>query len=178
MRKQGATVNKDVKMLEEKLKNLKKSLVAKEGELSNLNKFINRIKGLFESRFDDCMDSLLKRQVYHSGALVRNDIAKVYAKRFKHNIIKFSKVFTPLTVQLSDGLKKAFSSHLLKQKLLTLLHKFSQVYELMMLTQILCKHEVVLLSVRCYSLGNWFPYPCAVDSIAAILVMNKTTLIE
>ena len=77
---------------------------------------------------------------------------------FKHNIIKFSKVFTPLTVQLSDGSKKAFSSHLVKQKLLTLLHKFSQVYELMMLTRILCKHEVALLSVRCYSLGNWFPY--------------------
>ena len=91
MRKQGATVNKDIKMLEEKLKNLKKSLAAKEGELNNLNKFINRIKGPFKSRFDDCIDSLLKRQVYHSGALVRNDIAKVYGKRFKHNIIKFSK---------------------------------------------------------------------------------------
>ena len=86
-------------------------------------------------------------------------IEKVYGKRFKHNIVKFSKVFTLLTVQLSDGLKKAFSSHLLKQKLSTLLHKFRQVYELTMLTQILCKHEVALLSVRCYSLGNWFPYP-------------------
>ena len=41
------------------------------------NKFINGIKGPFKSRFDDCMDSLkLKRQVYHSGALVRNDIEK------------------------------------------------------------------------------------------------------
>ena len=27
-----------------------------------------------------------------------------------------------------------------------------------MLTRILCKHEVALLSGRCYSLGNWFPY--------------------
>ena len=34
-RKQVAAVNKDVKMLEEKLKNLKKLLAAKEGELSD-----------------------------------------------------------------------------------------------------------------------------------------------
>ena len=87
-RKQVATVNKDVKMLEEKLKNLKKSLVAKEGELSDLNKFINGIKGPFKSRSDDCMHSLkLKRQVCHSGALVGNDTEKVHGKRYK--VIRF-----------------------------------------------------------------------------------------
>ena len=35
-----------------------------------------------------------------------------------------------------------------------------------MLTQILCKHEVALLSVRCYSLGSWFPYPCLEEKLS------------
>ena len=113
------------------------------------------------------MDSLrLKRQVYHSGALVGNDIEKIYSKSYRKNPTEFSKVFDPIILSTTDGTQRMFSSHLLKQKILTLLLKFSQVYELMMLSRTLCKHEVLLLAVRCYSLGNWFPVSFPMENLS------------
>ena len=60
-------------------------------------------------------------------------------------------------IDLAEGTKRIFSSHMLKHKMLTLLMKFSQIYELMMASRTLCKREVLLLTVHCYSLRNWFP---------------------
>ena len=60
-------------------------------------------------------------------------------------------------MKLFNGNHKLFSNHSLRQKVLTLLSKFAQVYELMMVSRVLCKHEVEFLKIRCYSLSCWFP---------------------
>ena len=74
-RKQASVISKEIKDLEEEVRNLKKTINAKNNELKELDKSIDDIKGPFKAKFDDLMDSLrLKRQVYHTGALVGNDI--------------------------------------------------------------------------------------------------------
>ena len=64
-------------------------------------------------------------------------------------------------MKLSSGDVKIFSNPLLRQKVFTLLFKFSQVYEFKMVSRVLCIHKVELLKIRCYSLGCWYPvnYP-------------------
>ena len=42
-------------------------------------------------------------------------------------------------------------------KIRTLLLKFRQCYERYSLSRPLCRHEVVLLAIRCSSFGCWFP---------------------
>ena len=158
IRKQVNTIMKEVKQMDEKIKTLNKTINAKTSELKELDKFIDNVKGPFKTKFDDLMNALkLKRQVYHSGALVGNDMDKIYGKTHRKNIIEFANVFTPVQIRLQDATERAFSSHMLKQKFFTLLFKFSQIYKLMMLSRALCRHKVSLLTVRCYSLGNWFP---------------------
>ena len=137
---------------------MNKTLDLKNKELKELNNFMESVKGPFKTKFDHFMESLkLKRQGYHNGALVGNDIEKIYGKSRRKNITKFRNVFNPITIKLHDGTERVFSSSMLWQKLFTLLLKFGQVYKLIMLSRTLCKHEVSLLIVRCYSLGNWFP---------------------
>ena len=70
---------------------------------------------------------------------------------------KVSNIFKPIAVKLFNGNHKLFSNHSLRQKVLTFLSKFVQVYELMMVSRVLCKREVEFLKIRCYSLGCWFP---------------------
>ena len=166
-RKRINLISKEIKQLEEKGKTFNKIVSIKTAELKQIDQFIDNIKGPFKTKFDDLMDSLkLKRQVYHSNALLGNDIEKLYGKSYWNNLVKFSNVFTPITIQLSDGTSKMFSSHMLKQKLFTLLLKFSQIYELVMLSRTLCQHEVSLLTVRCYSLGNWFPVSFHMENLS------------
>ena len=127
-------------------------------ELKNVEKKIEKERGPFKERFDTFMNNLkLKRQIYHSGAMVGNDIDKIYSKENQENINKFSNMFTPILVKLLDGSKKYFSSFKLREKMGTLLRKYSQIYEFMSPGKPLCKHEVLLLSVRCVSMGHWFP---------------------
>ena len=134
---------KEVKQMDEKIKTLNKTIDAKTSELKELDKFIDSVKGPFKTKFDDLMNALkLKRQVYHSGTLVGNDIDKIYGKTHRKNIIKFANVFTPVQIRLQDATERAFSSHMLKQKFFTLLFKFSKIYELMMLSRALRRHEV------------------------------------
>ena len=116
-RKRTNLIPKEIKQLEEKVKTFNKIVSIKTAELKLLSS-LTTLKGLlYKTKFDDLMDSLkLKRQVYHSGALVGDDIEKLDGKSYRNNLVKFSRVFTSITIQLSDGTSKMFSSHMLKQK--------------------------------------------------------------
>ena len=61
--------------------------------------------------------------------------------------------------------KKTYSTHTNKVKIKTLLNKFSQCFELYSVSRPLCKHDVLLLGIRCASLGCWFPVQFAESSI-------------
>ena len=111
IRKQVNTIMKEVKQMDEKIKTLNKTINAKTCELKELDKFIDNVKGPFKTKFDDLMNALkLKRQLYHSGALVGNDMDKIYGKTHRKNIIKFANVFTPVQIRLQDATERAFSS--------------------------------------------------------------------
>ena len=100
------------------------------------------------------MDEIkLRRQVYHSAALVVNNVNKLTKNE---NITKISRVFTLSLVKLSDGSDKEFSSSDKAVKMRTLLTKFKQCYDLYSVSRPLCRHEVAFLSIRCASLGSWF----------------------
>ena len=92
--------------------------------------------------------------MYHSGALVGNDVNKVTKTE---NISKICDVFKPKTVTLSSGIKKTFGSYELAQVLKTRFIKFRDCYRLYMENRHLCRHEVLKLCVRSYRYGNWFP---------------------
>ena len=139
------------------LKRPTKLKISKANELKELDKHISQIKGPLKTKFDNLMDSPnLKRQVYHSRALVGNDIDRIYGNSGRKNLNKIADIFRPTTIQLLNG-DKDFGSHILRQKVFTLLFKFAQVYQLLMISRVLCKHEVEILKIRCYSLGCWFP---------------------
>ena len=157
-RQQFSVLTKQLSENKSELKRQTKLKISKENELKELDKYISQIKGPFKTKFDNLMDSLnLKRQVYHSGALVANDIDRIYGNSGRKNLDKIADIFRPTTIQLLSGDNKDFGSHILRQKVFTLLFKFAQVYQLMMVSRVLCKHEVEILKLRCYSLGCWFP---------------------
>ena len=68
-------------------------------------------------------DMKLHPQVYHSGALVGNDVHKLTKNENISNIPTF---FKPFLIKLSDDLEKEFSSHENVIKMRTLLTKFKQ----------------------------------------------------
>ena len=111
--------------------------------------------GPFQQKFKNVLDELkLQRQVYHSGALIGNDINKI----MKLNVIKkLGKCFNPIIISSVNGGLAKFSSHQFKQKLMVLHRKIKSIFDIMNLPRALCKHEVAKLTVRCYSLGNWLP---------------------
>ena len=96
----------------------------------------------------------LKRQVYHKGALVGNDVDKIMQTE---NIKKIVKIFKPMTVKLQNGGCQTFSSSNMMSKVSTLLTKLSLYYRLYSPSVPLCRHRVCFLSVRCASFGCWFP---------------------
>ena len=120
-------------------------------------------KGYFQNKFDCTIDSTdLQRKVYHSGAIVGDDVHRLTRK---DNICKISQVFEPKDIELSDGQKKTYSTHTSKVKIITLLNKFSQCFELYSVSRPLCKHEILLLGIRCASLRCWFPVQFPESSI-------------
>ena len=96
----------------------------------------------------------LKRQVYHKGALVGNDVAKIL---HPENVGKIVNCFKPLRVNLPNGEHKVFSDQSRMNKVSTLLTKLSQCFQLYSPCTPLCRHEVAFLAVWCASFGYWFP---------------------
>ena len=81
-----------------KLKKNKKDLLT--STLENIDKE----KGPFKAHFDQVLDSFkLERTVYHSGALIRNDVNNLTKLE---NIKKLCNVFKPREIVLSGGSKK------------------------------------------------------------------------
>ena len=88
-RQQFNEITKQLTQNKSKLKKIAKDKTMKETELKKLDKHINQIKDPFKTKFDDLMDSLnLKTQVYHSGALVGNDIDRIFGKSNRENLKK------------------------------------------------------------------------------------------
>ena len=93
---------------------------------SNLEN-IDKEKGPFKAHFDQVLDSfILERTVYHSGALIRNNVNKLTKLE---NIKKLCNVFKPRKIVFSGGSKKTFGSHELPQLLRTRFSKFSDCYQ-------------------------------------------------
>ena len=107
---------------------LEKDLQATEENLENLNKQLTEKRGIYQTMLCDVMDEMnLQCQVYHRGSLVGNDVRKLTKPE---NISKISDVFKPLSIQLSSGEFKGFSSNENVVKMRTLLTKFKQCYDL------------------------------------------------
>ena len=84
---QFSVLTKQLSENKSELKRQTKLKISKENELKELDKYISQIKGPFKTKFDNLMDSLnLKRQVYHSGALVGNDIDRIYGNAGRKNL--------------------------------------------------------------------------------------------
>lgn len=96
----------------------------------------------------------LKRQVYHKGALIGNDVQKMLQKA---NIMRITKALKPVTIELYGKGVKTFGSASNVSKIITMLQKFSKCHALFAPSCTLCKHEVALLQIRCASFGCWFP---------------------
>ena len=85
---------------------LEKELQVTQASSENLQKDFNEKRGIFQTRLCNAMDNMkLQRQVYHSSALVGNDVHKLTKNE---NISDISTVFKPLLIKLSDDLEKEF----------------------------------------------------------------------
>lgn len=157
-RREMRELTKAKQEVEKQKKALGKELEELEISIKSEEEVIEKEQGPFLKRYNSVMEGLsLKRRVYHSGALVGNDIDKLFGAKSKNNIIKLSKVYQETNIKLHNGEEKSFGSAKLVQIMRTLMEKFSSIYQLMSPSRPLCKHEVNILKVRCYSFGNWFP---------------------
>lgn len=148
-------MEKTKRKLQQEINKNQKLLASIKAELKHVSETINNLKGPFQTKFDSVMDALnLKRQVYHSRALVGGDVHKVLKTR---SIKKLVRVFRPLKVPLRDGGTKQFGDVQTMNRISTLLFKLSACYKLYSPSVPLCRHEVAFLSVRCASIGGWFP---------------------
>lgn len=128
---------------------------AAQDELAHINQKINVMKGPFQTKFDNTLDEMnLKRQIYHKGALVGNDVAKILQPIHIKQIVH---MFKPIEIKLKHGEKQVFCDHKLMSKISTLLTKLSQCFKLYSASTPLCPHEVAILGARCASFGHWFP---------------------
>ena len=144
--------------MQSNLKNKEARLKELSNEGTKIGLLIQIEKGPYQTEFDNVIESFkVKRQIYHSGTLVRNDVDKLFGDNSRQSIPKLANVFKPSKAALADGAMQWFSSFTQKQKIKCLLKTFSLIYELMMVSRPLCKHEIAKLCVRCYSFGNWFP---------------------
>ena len=145
---------KTIKDHEAEIAKIKKKLKTREKELEKTANELNQIKGPFKTKFSTVLDSLrLKRVVYHSGSLIGPDVKKHASY---NNVQKFGDIFKVMTIGTPNGIKK-FSSNSQRVKIITLLTKFAQCYELYNKNRTLCAHEVEILVMRSVSLGCWFP---------------------
>ena len=78
-------------------------------------------------------------------------------KYFIEPITKLVSALKPRRFKLPQGSFVIIGSTKKRQQLLTLFSKLSQVYELATANRPLCQYEVMILSVRCYSLRCFFP---------------------
>ena len=164
IRKQAKELENKIKTFNTKIKALKLEKESVDKELKTLLEKLENIKGYFELKFDDMMNSLnLKRQIYRKGAMNGNDINKLYQPS---NIDKIVKVFVPVDIEISTTSTsssqesqemRVFSDTGIHEKVETLLTLFSQCYELFSANRPLFKHEVELLAFRCDQFGSWFP---------------------
>lgn len=158
VRKLYTNLDKTIKDHEAEIEQTQKTLKNREKDLKKIAEELDKIKGPFKTKFDAVLDSLsLKRAAYHSGSLIGPDVKKLASYG---NIHKFASVFDPMEIDTPHGVKK-FSTPTLKVKIITLLTKFAQCYELYNKNRTLCAHEVEILVIRCVSFGSWFPvnYP-------------------
>ena len=163
VQKQYSSLKHDLKAIDKHRKQHENSLSTFKKQLVIVEEKFEKEKGYFQNKFDCTIDSMdLQRKVYHSGAIVGDDIHRLTRK---DNICKISQVFEPKDIELADGQKKTYSTHTNKVKIKTLLNKFSQCFELYSVSRPLCKHEVLLLGIRCASLGCWFPVKFPESSI-------------
>ena len=154
-RKSVTEIRQQSKPLLEQVKEIKMVKADFEMKLKILRETLETIMGPFKKKIQYVLDGLkLERQVYHSGALVGNDVKKIMKKAV---IKELNACFKPITVESISGALGQFSTHKFRQKLFVLHKKVQSIFELVNLTRPLCKHEVSLLTVRCYSLGNWLP---------------------
>ena len=155
IRKRANELKKDIEKVGKNIKDNEKLEKDKHVTLANILENINRHKGPFKTKFDEVSDSFkLERTVYHSGALVDNDVNKLTKTE---NITKLCNIFKPMEIQLSNGTMKVFGSNKLAQLLRTWFIKFRDCYQLYMESRYLCRHEVLKLCIRAYSYGNWLP---------------------
>ena len=120
-------------------------LKAAKEQLTTITAKINNLKGLFQRKLDGVQERMnLKKQVYHKGALVGNDVAKIL---HPGNIGKIVNCFKPLEVKLQHGEHKVFSDQRSMNKESTLLTKLSQCFQLYSPSTPLCRHEVAFLAV-------------------------------
>ena len=120
-------------------------LKAAKEQLTTITAKINNLKGLFQRKLDGVQERMnLKKQVYHKGALVGNDVAKIL---HPGNIGKIVNCFKPLKVKLQHGEHKVFSDQRSMNKESTLLTKLSQCFQLYSPSTPLCRHEVAFLAV-------------------------------
>ena len=96
----------------------------------------------------------MKCQIYHKGALVGNDVAKILQPV---HIKKIVHIFEPIEIKLKHGEKQVFSDHKLMSKISTMLTKLSQCFKLYSASAPLCPHEIAILGARSASFGRWFP---------------------
>ena len=155
IRKRANELKKDIEKVGKNIKDNEKLENDQHVTLANILENINRHKGPFKTKLDEVSDSFkLERTVYHSGALVGNDVNKL-AKT--ENIPKLCNIFKPMEIQLPNGTMKVFGSNKLAQLLRTRFIKFRGCYQLYMESRHLCRHEVLKLCIRAYSYGNWLP---------------------
>ena len=144
------------------IKTFTTEIKAADSTLEDILKQAEQISGRFRERLGKVLSKLnLKRQVYHSGALIGEDVHKLTRKS---NVILLSQVFEPLTLSLDSGDSQTGSAAI-KQKVHTRLSKFASCYELFMANRYLCRHEVIKLCARAYSFGNWLPVNFVQESL-------------
>lgn len=154
-REKARELKKDRDEHQRQAKQHQDQLKATKEQLAAINAKIDDLKGPFQKRLDGVLEQMnLKKQVYHKGALVGNDVAKIL---HSENIGKIVTCFKPLKVNLQNGELKVLSDHRVMNKVCTLLTKLSLCFKLYSPSTPLCRHEVAFLSVRCASFGRWFP---------------------
>lgn len=141
----------------------KKLLQVKENEFKDAIEHLEKSRGPFYTKFVTAIDSFkLERQVYHKGAIVGNDVDKIFRPQ---NTKKLCRIFRATNIPLIDGSLETFGGCVFMDKVATLLAKLASCYRLYSPSRPLCRHEIVLLKVRCSSFGCWFPVTFPNESI-------------
>ena len=152
-----------IKEIINSIKTIQKSIDDITTFLKITNQNVQSMKGPFKTHLDLILDSMkLKRAVYHSGALIGNDVHKLTTAEQINSLMS---VFKPKSINLLDGKTALFGDHNLAQKVYVRLAKFAACYKLFMADRVLCRHEVAVLAVRCFSFGNWLPVHFPEDSL-------------